>query len=143
VTRGGTTPRAMQTSWRSCKQPTPTRALMRACPAAQPSHQLISNSATRKLSPRHSSTPYDELKPRLRPKHGGLVKYSGKPRQQQTTRRRCQASRGEQPRPATRRLPRPSSATPLQCVLTDSARRDISAVKHCTSFLLPPSPLPL
>jgi hypothetical protein len=36
-----------------------------------------SNSATRKLSPRHSSTPYDELGPRLRLRRGGLVKYSG------------------------------------------------------------------
>jgi hypothetical protein len=37
---------------------------------------MISHSATRKLSPRNSSTPYDELKPRLRPKRGRLVKYS-------------------------------------------------------------------
>jgi hypothetical protein len=54
---------------------------------------IIANSTTRKLSSRHSSTPYDELKPRLRPKRGGLVKYSGKPGQQETIRRRCQASR--------------------------------------------------
>jgi hypothetical protein len=27
------------TSWRSCKQPAPTRALMRVCPATQPSYQ--------------------------------------------------------------------------------------------------------
>jgi hypothetical protein len=41
--------------------------------------------------------------------------------------------------PATRRLPRPSSTTPLQCVLTDSgARRDIPATGHCTSFPFPP-----
>jgi hypothetical protein len=105
---------------------------------------IISHSATRKLSPRHSSTPYDELEPRLRPKRGGLVKYSGRLRQQQTTRRRCQASRGEKPHPATRWLPRPSSATPLQCVLTNSdTRRNIPASKHCASFLLPPCAPPL
>jgi hypothetical protein len=123
------------TSWRSCKQPVPTRVLCRYVRPRNHPINIISNSTTRKLSPRNSSTPYDELKRRLRPKRGGLIKYSGKLEQQQTTRKRCQVSWGEQPRPATRRLPRPSSATPLQCILTDNdARRDISATKHCTSF---------
>jgi hypothetical protein len=117
---------------------------MLVCPAARPSHQHHPHSAISKLSPRHSSTPYDKLEPRLRPKRGGLVKYSGRLRQQQTTRKRCQASRGEQSRPTTRRLRRPSRATPLQCVLTDSdARRDIPATEHCTSFPLPPYAPPL
>jgi hypothetical protein len=48
------------------------------------------------VTPRHSSTP---AKPRLRFKRGGLVKYLGGPRQQQTTQRRCQASWDEQPYP--------------------------------------------
>jgi hypothetical protein len=44
-----------------------------------------SPTATRKLSPRHSSTLYDAHKPRLRLKHGNLGKYSGRLRQVQTT----------------------------------------------------------
>jgi hypothetical protein len=112
---------------------------MRVCPAAQPSHQ-------HHLSLCHTQTQLEALKhplrrvqARLRPKRGGLVKYSGRPRLQQTTRRRCQVSRGEQPLLATWRLPRPSSAAPLQCALMNSnVRRDIPATKHCTSFLLPP-----
>jgi hypothetical protein len=59
------------------------------CAAIQSPSSL---SATRKLSPRHSSTPYDELEPRLKLKCGGLVMYSGGLRRQETTQRRCQAS---------------------------------------------------
>jgi hypothetical protein len=130
-------------SWRSCKQLVPTRALMLVSPAARPSINIISHSVTCKLIPRNSSTLYDALNPRLRPKHGELVKYSGRLRQQQTTRRRCQASRGKQPRPATRQLPRPGCATPLQCVLTDSdARWDIQQQSIVFLFTPPLCPSP-
>jgi hypothetical protein len=132
------------TSWRPCKQLAPTRALMLACLVARPSHRHHLPLSTCKPSSRHSSTLYDALEPRLRPKRGGLVKYSGRLRQQKTTQRRCQASRGEQPCPATRRLPQPSSATPHQCILMNNdTRRDIPTTKHCASFLLPLVPLPL
>jgi hypothetical protein len=58
------------TSLRSCKQLAPTRAVrLHDHPI-----NIISHSATRKLSPKHSSTLYDALEPRLRPKRGGLVK---------------------------------------------------------------------
>jgi hypothetical protein len=105
---------------------------------------IISHSATRKLSPRHSSTLYDAHGPRLRLERGGLVKYSGRLRQAQTTQRRSQASRDEQSHPATRRLPRQSITTQLQCALThNDVRRDVPATKHCTSFYFPLAPIPL
>jgi hypothetical protein len=92
---------------------------------------------------RHSSTLYDTHEPRLRLKHGGLVRYSSRLRQAQTTRRRSQASRDEQSRPATRRLPRQSITAQLQCDLTDSnVRRDVPATKHHTSFSFPLCPSP-
>jgi hypothetical protein len=95
------------------------------------------------LSPRHSSTLYNAHGPRLRLGRGGLVKYSGRLRQTQTTRRRSQTSRNEQSRPATRRLPRQSITTQLQCALTDSdVRRDVPATEHCTFFTSPLCPSP-
>jgi hypothetical protein len=81
---------------------------------------IISHFSTRKLNPRHSSTLYDAHGPRLRLGRGGLVTYSGRLRQTQTTRRRSQASRDEQSRPAMRQLPRQSITAQLQCALTDS-----------------------
>jgi hypothetical protein len=75
---------------------------------------------------------------------GGLIKYSGGLRHQQTTRKRRQASRSDQPCPATWRLPRPSDTALLQCVLTDSdARRDVPVTKHCNSYFLSPCAPPL
>jgi hypothetical protein len=97
-----------------------------------------------KLSPRHSSTLYDARRPRLRLTRGKPGKYSGRLRQDQTTRGEGQVSRGEQSDPATRRLPRQDIETKLQCGLTDEdVRRDVSVVRHCISFFLPFVPLPL
>jgi hypothetical protein len=91
-----------------------------------------------KLSPRHSSTLYDSREPRLRLTRGKSSKYSGRLRQDQTPRGEGQVSRGEQPDPATRRLPRQDIKTKLQCSLTDDdVRRDVPVVRHCSSFLLP------
>jgi hypothetical protein len=102
---------------------------------------IISHSAARKLSSRHSSTLYDALNPRLRSGRGKLGKYSGRPRQAQTTRGRCQTSRSEQSSPATRRLPRQGITTWLQCTLADNdVRRDVPAAKHCHSFTSPCTP---
>jgi hypothetical protein len=51
---------------------------------------------------------------------------------------------GDRGHPATRRHPRPSIMTQLQCVLMDSdVRRDVPATKHCTTFFFPLVPLPL
>jgi hypothetical protein len=50
-----------------------------------------------KLSPRHSSTLYDTRGSRLRLTHGKSSKYSGRPRQDQTTQGEGQVSRSEQP----------------------------------------------
>jgi hypothetical protein len=117
----------------------PTRALMRVCPAAQPSHHHHLQLCHTQASPEALKHPYDRLRTRLMPWRGGLVKCSGRPKLQRTTRRKHQASQCEQPCPTTRRIPRPSNTAPLQCVLTDSdARRVIPATKHCTSFLLFP-----
>jgi hypothetical protein len=97
-----------------------------------------------KLSPRHSSTLYDARGPRLRLTRGKSSKYSGRLKQEQTTRGEGQVSRGEQPDPATRRLPRQDIKTKLQCSLTDDdIRRDVPVVRHCCSFFLPFVPLPL
>jgi hypothetical protein len=64
--RGGMIPHAMQsTSWRPVRAAGPDMGL-NACLPGFPIN-IISNSATRKIHPRHSSIPYDELKPRLRP----------------------------------------------------------------------------
>jgi hypothetical protein len=97
-----------------------------------------------KLSPRHSSTLYDACGPRFRLTRGKSSKYSGKPRQDQTTRGEGQVSRSEQPDPATRRLPRQGIKAKLQCSLTDDdVRRDVPVVRHCSSFFLSFVPLPL
>jgi hypothetical protein len=96
-----------------------------------------------KLSPRHSSTLYDAHEPRLRLGRGKLGKYSGRLRQDQTTRGEGQASRSEQFGPATRRLPRQGITTKLQCSLTDdNVRRDMPAVRHYISFSFPLCPSP-
>jgi hypothetical protein len=60
---------------------------------------IISRSATRKLSPRHSTTLYDAHKPRLGLGRGKLGKYSGRPGQAQTTRGGGQVSWSEQSKP--------------------------------------------
>jgi hypothetical protein len=106
-----------------------------------PSSPILSHA---KLSPRHSSTLYDVHKPRLRLGRGKLGRYSGRPRQAQTTRGGGQASQSEQSSLATRWFPRQGITTWLQCVPTDSdTRQDVLAAKHCNSFLLPLVPLPL
>jgi hypothetical protein len=88
-----------------------------------------------KLSPRHSSTLYDAHRPRLRLTRGKSSKYSGRLRQDQTTRGEGQVSRSEQPDPATRRLPRQAIKAKLQCSLTDNdIRRDVPVVRHYSSF---------
>jgi hypothetical protein len=69
TTRGGPIPHAMQahqlaayvSSWPR-QEPQCGSARLRGHPIA-----IISDSATRKLRPRHSSTPYDELQPTVRP----------------------------------------------------------------------------
>jgi hypothetical protein len=145
-TCGGTIPHAMQIQQLAAMQAVdPGKSLnagLNSCAAIpSPSSLALPHASS---CPRHSSTPYDELEPRLRLKHGGLVEYSGRLWQTRTTRRRHQTSQGEQPRPATRRLPRPGCTTPLQCVLTNSdARRGASATKQCTSLSLPPCAPPL
>jgi hypothetical protein len=88
-----------------------------------------------KLSPRHSSTLYDAHEPRLSLTRGKTSKYSGRLRQDQTTRGEGQVSQGEQPDPTTRRLPRQDIKTKLQCGLTDDdVRRDVLVVWHCSPF---------
>jgi hypothetical protein len=95
-------------------------------------------------NPRHSSTLYDAHGPRLRLARGKLGKYSGRLRQDQTTRGEGQASRSEQSGLATRRLPQQDIATELQCSPTDDdVRRDVPTVRHCISFFLPFVPLSL
>jgi hypothetical protein len=80
----------------------------------------------RKLGPRHSSTLYDTLEPRLSLGHGKLGKCSGRPKQAQTTWGKGQVSRSEEPSPATRRLPRQGITTWLQCTLADrDVRQDV------------------
>jgi hypothetical protein len=97
-----------------------------------------------RLNPRHSSTLYDTHGPRLGLERGKLGEHSCRLRQAQTTRGEGQASRREQSNPATRRLPRQGITTRLQCTPTDSdVQRDVSAAKHCNSFLFPLVPLPL
>jgi hypothetical protein len=128
---------------RPCKQLTPTRALMLAWPVRGHPIAIISHSATRKLSPRHSSSLFDVHEPRLRLGHGKLGKYSRRLRRVRTTRRTSQAFQNEQSNPATRRLPQLGVTTRLQCVLTDNdVRRDVPATKHCT-FLTSPCAPPL
>jgi hypothetical protein len=97
-----------------------------------------------RLNSRHSSTLYDVHEPRLRLGRGKLGKHSGRLRQAQSTRGEGQASRREQPNPATRRLPRQGIATRLQCTPTDSdVRRDVPTATHCNSLLFPLVTLPL
>jgi hypothetical protein len=96
-----------------------------------------------KLSLRHSSTLYDACGPRLRLTGGKSSKYSGRLRQDQTTRGEGQVFRSEKPDPVTRRLPRQDIKTKLQCSLTDDdVRRDVPVVRHCSSFFLPLCPSP-
>jgi hypothetical protein len=131
-------------SWRPCKRPAPAGALN----ASLTSRATITSPSTStlphaKLSPRHSSTLYDARGPRLRLTHGKSSKYSGRLRQDPTTRGEGQVSRGEQPDPATRRLPRQDIKTKLQCGLTDNdVGRDVPVVRHRSSFFLPFVPLP-
>jgi hypothetical protein len=132
-------------SWRPCKQPAPTRALNSSLTSratiASPSTSTLPHA---KLIPRHSSTLYGARAPRLRLTRGKTSKYSGRLRQDQTTRGEGQVSQGEQPDPATWRLPRQDIKTKLQCGLTDDdVRRDVPVVWHCSSFFLPFVPLPL
>jgi hypothetical protein len=95
------------------------------------------------LSPRHSSTLYDARGPRLRLTRGKSSKYSGRLRQDQTTRGEGQVSRSEQPDPATRWIPRQDIKTKLQYSLTDDdGRRDVPVVRHCSSFSFPSCPSP-
>jgi hypothetical protein len=93
-------------SWRPCRRPAPAGALnanLTSCTTiTSPSTFALSHA---KLSPRHSSTLYDVRGPRLRLTRGKTSKYSGRPRQTQTTRGEGQASRKEQFNPAMRRLP--------------------------------------
>jgi hypothetical protein len=96
-----------------------------------------------RLNLRHSSTLYDAHEPRLRLGLGKLGKQSGRLRQAQTIRGEGQASRREQYNPATRQLPRQGIATWLQYTPTDSdVRQDVSAAKHCNSFVFPLCPSP-
>jgi hypothetical protein len=81
-------------SWRPCRRPAPARALN----ANLTSRAAITSPSTfalphAKLSLRHSSTLYDVRGPRLRLTCGKTSKYSGRPRQTQTTRGEGQASR--------------------------------------------------
>jgi hypothetical protein len=132
-------------SWRPCRRPAPAGALNASLTSRAtitlPSTCTLSHA---KLSPRHSSTLYDARGPRLRLTRGKSSKYSSRLRQDQTTRAEGQVSQGEQPDPATRRLPRQDIKTKLQCGLTnDDVRRDVPVVWHCSSFFLPFVPLPL
>jgi hypothetical protein len=107
-------------SWRPCRRPAPTGALnvslTRRATITSPSTSTLPHA---KLNPRHSSTLYDPREPRLRLTRGKSSKYSGRLRQYQTPRGEGQVSRGEQPDPATRRLPQQDIKTKLQCSLTD------------------------
>jgi hypothetical protein len=97
-----------------------------------------------RLSTMHLRTLYDAHKPKFRHRRGKLGRYSGRPRQAQTTRGGGQASRSEQSSPATRRLPRRSITTWLQCAPTDNdVQRDVPAAKHCNSFFTSPCAPPL
>jgi hypothetical protein len=130
-------------SWRPCRRPAPARALN----ASLTSHATITSPSTStlphtKLILRHSSTLYDARGPRLRLTRGKSSKYSGRLRQDQTTQGEGQVSRGEQPDPATRRLPQQDIKTKLQCSLTDDdVQRDVPVLRHCSSFFLPFVPL--
>jgi hypothetical protein len=132
-------------SWWPCRRPAPVGALN----ASLTSRATITSPSTStlphaNLSLRHSSTLYNAHGPRLRLTRGKSSKYSGRLRQDQTTRGEGQVSRGEQPDPATRRLPRQDIKTKLQCSLTDDdIRRDVPVVRHCSSLFLPFVPLPL
>jgi hypothetical protein len=142
---GGTNPHVMQEQQLS--------AIQAACPGKNLNAGLTGCAAITspsspslphaKLSPRHLSTLYDAHKPRLMLRRGKLSKYSGRPRQAQTTRGGGQASRSEQFNPATRRLPRQGTTTWLQCAPTDGdVRQDMPAAKQCISFLFPLVPSP-
>jgi hypothetical protein len=101
-------------SWRPCKRPPPAGALnasLTSCATiTSPSTSTLPHA---KLSPRHSSTLYDACGPRLRLMCGKSSKYSGRLRQDRTTRGEGQVSQGEQPDPATRWLPRQGIITRL------------------------------
>jgi hypothetical protein len=129
-------------SWRPCRRPAPAGALN----ASLTSRATIRSTSTStlphaKLSPRHSSTLYDVRGPRLRLTRGKSSKYSGRLRQDQTTQGEGQGSQGEQPDPATRRLPRQDIKTKLQYGLTDDdVRRDYQLSDTVATFSFPLCP---